>query len=155
ETRGRSLPSDLADSASKTHDTIHSYAGNQTPLSQEAYLLSIVNGLREHKINYLILRGTNSLDILFLANFFRRALPDARIVLDSPDTLFQRERGATSLSGTMTLATYPLFVEEQNWTGEPWMHARRYFKSEVSEGVYIALRLLLNSKSLHSDTEDS
>ena len=37
ETQKRNLPTDLADPAGKVHDSIRSYGGNQTPLTQEAF----------------------------------------------------------------------------------------------------------------------
>jgi len=85
--RGR-LPSDLADPEGKDHDSIRSYAGNQTPLWQESYLLG-VNAMRVCHSEYVVLRNTNPLDQLFLARYLRRAYPDARIVTDGSDRLFR------------------------------------------------------------------
>lgn len=137
--RGR-LPSDLADPEGQDHDTIRSYAGNQTPLSQEAFLLGIVNALRVGHIQYVILRSTNALDQLFLARYLRRAYPDARIVTDGSDRLFERDRSETGIGGTMSLSTYPLL--EIEWPGQ------RLFNSDTSEGTYIAFRLLLHTQAL-------
>src|SRR5258708_10936844 len=105
----RNLPSDLADPSGKVHDSIHSYGGNQTPLNQEAFLLEIVTALRAFKAHYIFLRGSNTLDQLFLSNFLRRGYPDGRIVIFGSDLMFIRERGATGLGGPMILSTYPLF----------------------------------------------
>lgn len=76
--RGR-LPSDLGEPVGKDHDAIRSYAGNQTPMSQESFLLGIVNAMRVCHSGYVVLRSTNPLDQLFLARYLRRAYPDARI----------------------------------------------------------------------------
>ena len=149
--RGR-LPSDLADSEGQDHDTIRSYAGNQTPLSQEAYLLGVVNALRVRHIQYVILRSTNALDQLFLARYLRRAYPDARIVTDGSDRLFERERGATGMGGTMSLSTYPLLEREREWVGSTASSpGQRLFNSDTSEGTYIAFRLLLHTQALSED----
>jgi len=149
--RGR-LPSDLADPEGQDHDTIRSYAGNQTPVSQEAYLLGIVNALRVRHIQYVILRSTNALDQLFLARYLRRAYPDARIVTDGSDRLFERERGATGMGGTMSLSTYPLLEREREWVGSTASSpGQRLFNSDTSEGTYIALRLLLHTQTLSED----
>ncbi|HTA23094.1 MAG TPA: hypothetical protein VK763_06145 [Terriglobales bacterium] len=144
-----SLPSDLADPGDQAHDTIRSYAGNQTPLSQEAYLLGLVNAMRVRHIHYVILRSTNPLDQLFLARYLRRAYPDARIVTDGADRLFERERGATGMRGTMSLSTYPLLEREREWieSNNP-SSSQRLFNSDTSEGTYVALRLLLHSQAL-------
>ncbi len=144
-----SLPSNIADPEGQEHDTIRSYAGNQTPLSQEAYLLGLVNAMREHHTDYVILRSTNALDQIFLARYLRRAYPDARIVIDGADRLFERERGSTGMGGAMSLSTYPLLERERDWIN-PSESApnRRSFNSDFSEGTYIALRLLLHSEIL-------
>lgn len=145
--RGR-LPTDLADPEGPNHDAIRSYAGNQTPLSQEAYLLGIVNAMRVCHSQYVILRSTNALDELFLASYLRRAYPDARIVTDNSDRLFERERGATGMGGTMSVSTYPLLEREGEWIGN---HNQRVFNSDTSEGTYIAFRLLLHAQGLSED----
>jgi hypothetical protein len=143
------LPSDLADPEGEERDTIRSYGGNQTPLSQEAYLLGLANALRTHHIEYLILRSTNVFDQLFLARFLRKAYPDARIVTDNSDRLFEREGGTTGMGGMMSLSTYPLLSREQEW-----IHgnvAPRLFNSDASEGTYIAMRMLLRTPTLRQE----
>ena len=151
--RGR-LPSDLADPEGKDHDSIRSYAGNQTPLSQESYLLGIVNAMRVCHSEYVVLRSTNPLDQLFLARYLRRAYPDARIVTDGSDRLFERERGATGMGGTMSLSTYPLLEREREWIGSSTLSpGQRIFNSDTSEGTYIAFRLLLHTRALREDLD--
>src|SRR5579872_2054141 len=159
ETQRRNLPSDLADPTGKVHDSIRSYGGNQTPLAQEAYLMEMVAALRELHARYIVLRSSNSLDQLFLANFLRRSYPDGRIVLFGADLMFIRERGSTGLSGAMTLSTYPLFPLERDWTEHQSLPAAdRTFSSDTAEGTYVAFRLLLNDgnqnlEDRYADTE--
>lgn len=151
----RNLPTDLADPAGEVHDSIRSYGGNQTPLTQEAFLLEIVAALREFHTRYIILRSSNILDQLFLTNFLRRMYPDGRIVILNADLLFAREHGSTGLSGAMTLSSYPLFPLERDWTESRSLPAAdRVFSSDTSEGTYIAFRLLLNSKGLNGETKN-
>jgi len=148
DTQRRNLPTDLADPTGKVHDSIRTYAGNQTPLAQEAYLMEIVAALRELRARYIVLRSSNTLDQLFLANFLRRSYPDGRIVILGSDLMFIRERGSTGLSGAMTLSTYPLFPLERDWTEHQSLPAGdRTFSSDTSEGTYVAFRLLLNDGS--------
>lgn len=152
--RAGHLPTDLADPEGKDHDTIRSYAGNQIPLSQEAYLLGLVNTMRIRHSQYVILRSTNPLDQLFLARYLRRSYPDARIVLDGSDRLFERERSATEMGGTMSLSTYPLLEREQQWIdGVDASPAHRLFNSDNSEGTYIALRMLLHTRALNDGAD--
>jgi hypothetical protein len=142
----RSLPTDLADPAGVVHDSVRSYGANQTPLAQEAFLLQITTALRERGARYILLRGSNPLDQLFLTNFLRRLYPDARIVIVTSDLLFIRERGTTGLSGVMTLSTYPLSALSRHWTERPPLPANdRVFSSDGSEGLYNAFRLLINA----------
>ena len=143
----KSLPTDLADPARQQHDTVHTYAGNQIPLSQESQLLGIVDVLRAHRAEYVLLRSSNTLDPLFLANFLRRDYPDARIVALNSDLLFQRGRDAMALTGVMTVSTYPLFSWAREWSvlvqGDA--HSHRVFPENSTEGTYIASRLLLQT----------
>jgi len=139
------LPTDLADPAGREHDTVRTYAGNQTPLSQEAQLLGIVEALRSHRAQYIVLRSSNTLDPLFLANFLRRNYPEGRIVVVNSDLLFQRGQDALSLTGVITLSTYPLFPLLRHWEGGSHDdgHSHRVFPENSTEATYIALRLLL------------
>jgi hypothetical protein len=149
----KSLPTDLLDPAGRQHDTVRTYAGNQTPLSQEAQLLGIVEVLRSHRVKYVIIRSSNTLDSLFLANFLRRDYPEARVVLLNSDLLFQRGQDAMALNGVMTLSTYPLFSWAREWTAiaPHSMHTHRVFAENSTEGVYIASRLLLQSLKRPTD----
>jgi hypothetical protein len=143
----KNLATDLADPAGKEHDTVRTYAGNQIPLSQEAQLIGIVAALRPHKAQYVVLRSSNTLDPLFLANFLRRNYPEGRVVILNADLLFQRGQDSMELSGAMTLFTYPLFPWEREWTARPPFlpHSHRVFPEGTTEGTYIASRLLLQS----------
>jgi hypothetical protein len=149
ETQRRNLPTDLADPSGRVHDSIRSYGGGQTPLAQEASLLEIVAALRELHARYILLRSSNTLDQLFLANFLRRSYPDGRIVILGSDLMFIRERGSTGLTGAMTLSTYPLFPPERDWTEHQSLPAAdRTFSADTAEGTYVAFRLLLNDSSI-------
>jgi hypothetical protein len=156
DTQRRNLPTDLADPTGKVHDSIRSYGGNQTPLNQEAFLIEIVAALRELHARYILLRSSNTLDQLFLTNFLRRSYPDGRAVILGSDLMFIRERGATGLSGTMTLSTYPLFPLERDWTEHQSLTAAdRVFSADTTEGTYVAFRLLLNEKSLNDGNSET
>ena len=152
----RNLPADLADPAGKVHDSIRSYGGNQTPLTQEAFLIQLVAALRELHAQYVILRSSNILDQLFLTKFLRQTFPDVRLVILSSDLLFARERGAPGLSGALTLSTYPEFPLARDWTEDRLLPAAdRVFSSDTSEGTYVALRLLLNSDGFKDREQDA
>ena len=143
----KTLPTDLADPEGQQHDTVRRYAGNQIPLSQEAQLMGIVDVLRAHHAEYVIIRSSSTLDPLFLANFLRRDYPDARVVIDNSDLLYERGQDAMGLNGVMTLSTYPLFSRARDWTALPFPgpHSHRVFPENSTEGTYIASRLLLQT----------
>jgi hypothetical protein len=153
----KSLPTDIADPARQQHDTVPSYAGNQTPLSQEAQLLGIVDALRAHHAEYVVLRSSSTMDPLFLANFLRRDYPEARVVVLNSDLLFRRGRDAVALNGVMTLSTYPLFPWGRDWTApvldKSKSQSHRVFPENSTEGTYIASRVLLQSlsRSMHQE----
>jgi hypothetical protein len=149
----RSLPTDLADPAHDTHDTIRSYAGNQMAIAQEAQLFGIVSVLRDHHSEILIIRSSNVLDQIFLVQFFRRYYPDGRVAIRGSDTLFLREHGSGGISGVTMLSSYPLIPWDWREWPNPWDRnwqltgkvnpTHRVFGEETVEGTYIATRFLL------------
>lgn len=144
DTQRRTLPTDLADPAGEAHDTVRSYGGNQTPLAQEAQLLGIVGVLHDHRSEYLVIRSSNTLDQLFLANFFRRVYPEGRIGIRGADTFFLRERGPSGISGVVMLSTYPLIPWDwRDWLDQSRHPTHRIFGEETVEGTYIAARFLI------------
>ena len=148
------LRGDLSEPNTSDHDTVRSYGGELTPLAQESVLLSITNILKEKRTQFVVLRSTNSLDQIFLTQFFRRAYPAARIVIDGADLLFPRGAEGTSLRGVMTLSTYPLLTWQQDWTTS-LVHRKsgsyRIFGEDLAEGLYIAARQLFLNPKLGSD----
>ncbi|MGD0214375.1 MAG: hypothetical protein ABSB87_14185 [Terriglobales bacterium] len=148
------LRGDLSEPNSSDHDTVRSYGGELTPLAQESVLLNIVNVLKEKRIQFVILRSTNSLDQIFLAQFLRRTDPAARIVIDGTDLLFQRGAEGASLRGVMTLSSYPLLTWQQDWT-ETLVHFKngsyRIFGEDLAEGLYIAARDMFRDPQLGTD----
>jgi hypothetical protein len=142
-----SLRGDLSEPANSQHDTVRTYGGQLNPLAQESLLVNITNILSERHVQFVIIRSTNSLDQIFLAQFLRRALPEARVVIDGADLLFRRGAEGSSLRGVMTVSTYPLLVWQQDWSPSVLLKGNgsyRVFGQDVSEGVYIAARQLLN-----------
>ncbi|HLM82912.1 MAG TPA: hypothetical protein VK302_20105 [Terriglobales bacterium] len=144
------LRGDLSEPASSDHDTVRNYGGQLTPLAQESVLLNLVNVLKEKKIEFVLLRSTNSLDQIFLTQFLRRAYPGARIVIDGADLLFERGAEGSSLRGVMVLSTYPLLAWQQDWTSSMLNGnngSYRIFGEDVAEGLYVAARDLFRDRT--------
>jgi len=148
----RTLRTDLSDSEGKATDTISSYGGNHTALSEEAVLLHIVDVLRAKDAQFVVLKGSNPLDALFLAHFFKLTYPEGRVIVLSDDLLFRREVGSGGLNGILTLSTYPLLPNISDWTApnatSPDPHpSYLIFGQTAAHGTYVALRFLLRSPS--------
>ena len=125
-------------------DTVASFSQKQTPLSQEAVLLSIVAELRKHAIEFVILNATDPLDTLFLSHYLRSAYPQGRIVTMGADMLFPRDVEDTSLHGILALSTYSVspsanhqFLQLKDSGTE------RMFPSSSDIGTYNALHSLI------------
>jgi hypothetical protein len=88
-------------------DSIAPYSKSQTPLSQEAVMLGIVSELHRNESKIILLRSTDPLDELFLARYLRKAYPQARLVVPTPDLLFASSEDGL-LNGVLGLNTYPL-----------------------------------------------
>jgi hypothetical protein len=136
------LRGDLSEPANAEHDTVRTYAGQLTPLAQESLLFGITNVLDSKHIEFVILRSSNSLDLLFLSEFLRRSYPSGRVVIDGSDLLFRRGMEGASLRGVLLLSSYPLL----SWTQDPKFHGYRVFAQGATEGIYIAARHLFRAK---------
>jgi hypothetical protein len=141
------LRADLSEPASSERDTVRTYGGQLTPLDQESILLATTNLLKEHQVQFIILRSTNSLDQIFLSEFLRRTDPGARVVIDGADLLFSRGAEGRSLRGVMLLSTYPLVTLQSDWTPsllDSGSRSYRRFSQDASEGLSIAARELFD-----------
>ncbi len=143
------LSENLSEPDSSEHDTIRTYGGEQTPLSDESTLLAMASLLKAHHIEFILLRSSNGLDQIFLTQFLARAYPDARVVINNSDLMFHRSTQSQGFRGTMTLSSYPLLTWQQDWTyhqAPESRHSHRAFPDSGAEGVYLASRFLIHLK---------
>lgn len=91
-----------------TNDSLPQFSPDQTPLSQEAQLMSISRLLSRARVQFILIQATNILDELYLARFLHRACPEARIVFIGGDLLFARETENVPYIGTVTFSSYSL-----------------------------------------------
>jgi len=98
----------LQDSSSSA-DTIPDFAA-QMPLSQEAQLLAIASQLKRSRTQFVYINASSVLDQIFLAKFLHQAVPDARIVFNGGDLLYEREGDNAPFIGTVTLTPYNLIA---------------------------------------------
>lgn len=124
-------------------DLIPAFSAVQSPLSEEAVLLSISSSLQREQVGYVGIVATDILDAVFLTRFLRRSCPDVRIFILDSDLLFARAELNTALQGVLSITTYPLFGRNQHWTAleQKGVAPRRTaFASRYAEGEYNAAR---------------
>jgi hypothetical protein len=144
------LPFNLADRESNRSDEPPDFS-RAGPLSKEAVLMSFAADLRRRNIRYAGIVGSNILDVLFLANFVRRACPNVRLFVLNADLLFERDLDNAPYIGTLTLTTYPLIPANLYWetkgltkqTERPQMPPRLPLVDQHQEGAYNAARLAI------------
>jgi hypothetical protein len=93
---------------SNTSDSVPHLSGELTPLSQESELMAIQYQLQRYRVKYIVISATDVLDALFLAQFLHRVVPDARLVFDGGDLLFEREVDDVPFIGALTIGPYHL-----------------------------------------------
>jgi hypothetical protein len=129
-------------------DTIPHFSPEQTPLSQEAALMSIQRDLLTYRAQFLAIYASNVLDEIFLANFLHRACPNVRLVfLGAGDLLWEREVENQPYIGSLTITPYDLVGLMQLPTDRP---ASRAFPDALSESIYNAA-----SYTFHDEMADT
>jgi hypothetical protein len=145
----------LKDSA-RGEDSIPVFSDTQTPLAQSAVVAAITNDFKSKRIRLVFILATNSLDTLFLANYIRTGYPDARVIVAEADILFVPAAAQESLTGTLFLSTYPMFVEGNEWLtnqGELSPESHLVLSQSDMQGLFNVTRLLLRKIKPPSDQE--
>jgi hypothetical protein len=118
---------------SDADDTVPHFSTAQTPLSQEAELMAIARQLQRNRTQYILIAGSNVLDEIFLAQFLRRACPDARLVFyNGGDLLIERDIDNVPYIGSIVLTPYSL-IDLDNAGG-----SARAFSDAHAERAYNA-----------------
>jgi hypothetical protein len=108
---GKSVPSPFLQLSLKdpgANDSVPQFSSEHMPLSQEAQLMAIGRQLQRNHTEFIVINASNVLDQIFLAQFLRRACPDARLVMLGGDLLYEREAQNTPFIGAVTLSPYGL-----------------------------------------------
>jgi hypothetical protein len=90
-------------------DSIPLMSRENSPFSQEAQLMTIGRELHRLRAQLIAITATNALDEIFLAQFLRRACPEARLVFLVGDVLAVREIDDAPFIGSLLIAPFPLF----------------------------------------------
>ena len=120
-------------------DIVPRFAPGQTAVSQETALLNALSTIRAKGIKVVGVALTDVLDNLFVARLIQKNCPDVRLFFLEPDLLYQHSEEGMSFAGTLMVSTYPLFLQNQYWTGSGLLP----FPNQGANGVYNAGRVLL------------
>ena len=105
----------------------------QSPLSIEAQLMAIAHQLQRARVQFILMSASNVLDDIYLAQFLRRACPDARIViLGGADLLFERDVDNEPYIGSIGITPY-LLTSLDSGNRNQWLYS-----DSQSEAVYNA-----------------
>lgn len=118
-------------------------SGENSPLSQEAQLMTIGRELRHLRAQLIAITATNTLDEIFLAQFLRRACPEARLVFLVGDVLAVREIDDAPFIGSIVIAPFPLIGLGRSETVGGVSHPLRANPSSWSIDYYDALSYTL------------
>ncbi|MGI9073479.1 MAG: hypothetical protein ACR2JB_19710 [Bryobacteraceae bacterium] len=113
-----------------------------------------MNEIRRDRIRMVQLGATNVLDSLFLAKVLKQQCPDTRLLIAYPNLLFVQEAQTASLTGTLTLSSYPLFFASKYvfFASKHRFGERSFTQPDAnSEGVYNATLLLLKPEARASE----
>lgn len=100
------LPFTVKDS--NPHDSIAMFSRENSPLSQEAQLMTIARQLHRYRTQFIGITASDTLDQIFLAQFLHRSCPEATLVFWSPDLLLERDIDNLPFIGSITVTPYPL-----------------------------------------------
>ena len=93
---------------SSAQDSVPQFSRDNTPLSQEAQLMTIAHQLHRYRTQFIAIAASNPLDQVYLAQFLHRACPDARLMFLGGDLLMAREMDDVPFIGSITIAPFPL-----------------------------------------------
>ena len=141
-------------------DSVPLFSDNQSPISEESVLSAMTRAIDREHVRVAVINGSDVLDVIFVARYFSRNLPNVRVVLQNADLLFERSPDVSDFRGMLMANTYPLIPDNISWTGR-FMHMpdgstnengplgpfgsylpERIFSSYETTGIYNATRLL-------------
>jgi hypothetical protein len=117
-----------------------------TAADNEQAVATLLGAISREGIGYVGILASDVRDRLFLADRIRRFAPDVTLFTLDADLLFAHRQVHASMDDMVVLSTFQLFTE-----GGVGMHAvdldphhRRQFTSELEEGVFHAVRALID-----------
>ncbi|MDP8982181.1 MAG: hypothetical protein M3O35_16510 [Acidobacteriota bacterium] len=125
-------------------DTIPVFAKDLAAVSQESSLLQIAAAIRREHVGYAGIAATNVLDVVYIANFLRKACPNTRLFILDADLLFAHEADRLQLEGMMSITTWPLLAGiDENVLArneDEATESETVFSSRFEQGLYQAVQ---------------
>lgn len=88
-------------------DALPTYAQENLAVSQQFQLRHLASKLRRERFANLVIVGSDNLDSVFLARFFQDENPNLRVAVTDSDVLLDRQAGAVSLRGVLSVSQSP------------------------------------------------
>ena len=98
-------------------DSVPSFSSTQNPVSEESVLSEMTRAMDRQRIRVAVINGTDVLDVIFVARYLGRNVPNVRVVLLNADLLFERSPDVSEFRGMLLANTYPLIPDNIQWTG--------------------------------------
>jgi hypothetical protein len=126
-------------------DAVPRFSPAITPVA-DLTLESLLSTISRRGIRAVGLLGTDSLDLLFLAQQIRRHTPGVQLFALEGDVLFYHARHVADFDGMVLAGTYPLFVANQSWTDSLAVRRQHLqFPTNSAQGIYNATIAQLNT----------
>ncbi len=101
----------------EAEDSVPSFSEAQSPISEESVLSAMTRAIDRNDVRVAVVNGSDVLDVIFVARYFSRNLPNVRVVLMNADLLFERTPDISDFRGMLIASTYPLIPDNASWTG--------------------------------------
>ena len=135
------------DEANDDDDSIPSFAGRQMPVSQDGVMHQIADVLEQRHIKVVLLSATDVLDEIFISQLLAREAPNVLVVADQTDNLFLRSSSGNYFSNMYFVSQWPLITDSQLWSRPSGFSQSRTFPSDLSQGLYAAVRYLFEPQN--------
>jgi hypothetical protein len=89
-------------------DAVIHFGAENSAVSLESELIAITRQLQRARVRYVEITASNMLDAMYLASFIHRACPDARLVFQGSDILFEHGADNEPYMGSLNISPYSL-----------------------------------------------
>lgn len=89
-------------------DAVVHFGAENSAVSLESELIAITRQLQQARVRYVEITASNMLDAMYLASFIHRACPDARLVFQGGDILFEHGADNEPYMGSLNISPYSL-----------------------------------------------